>query len=730
MTADEYIDTIHELAPYVDIPRLRKAYDFGLKSHGNQLRKDGTAFINHPLEVSILLAQLEMDEDTIIAGILHDVVEDTDVTSEQVKKNFGADVAKLVDGVTKLASVSYGSKQEMQVENLRKMFIAMSSDIRVIMIKLCDRLHNARTLDAMSPEKQIEKAEETLHIYAPIAHRLGIFRIKSELEDISLKYLDPHGYADIIANLKERKEARDARNQRYIDQLKTAMAEADIACEIYGRSKNLYSIYRKMKHQRKNFDEIYDLQAIRIIVEDERKLYAALGVVHSLWNFMPGRFKDFVSTPKQNLYRSLHTTLMGSKEPFEIQIRTREMHEQAEYGIAAHWKYKEGNVNPSEDIDKKINWFRQMMELQTDVQEPGEFMDSLKYDILNTEVYVFTPNGDVIELPEGSTPIDFAYKIHSEVGNNASGAKVNGRIVPLNYKLQNGQVIEILTQKNGPGPSRDWIKIVKSTQAKQKIRQWFKRERRDENIEKGQEILNQEMKRHRMKAKQVLSANFLEPILEQLSLASLEELYNTLGYGGLQSNQVIPRIKNRLSELGLKEEKEPQTAKGSGALVEKDSPREIKKNTTDVVVTGMDDILVRFAKCCTPIPGDSIIGYITRGRGVTVHRDDCNNFDRSGGHQGDTENRFIEVDWVSSGSGSYFASVQVVALNRRGIMTDITAVVTGLDMELISVNARVSSDDLVIINISIEIKDIRELEKLFKKLKSNPDIIEVTRTSN
>lgn len=719
MEKQGFLDTIKGNCPNADLELIKKAYDFGEAAHDGQFRKDSTTpFFTHPIAVATIISELQMDDETIVGSLLHDTVEDTAVTSEQISDAFGPNIAKLVDGVTKLESVKYENKKELQVENLRKMFIAMSSDIRVIIIKLADRLHNMRTLAVMPPEKQREKAEETLNIYAPIAHRLGIFKIKWELEDISLKYLDSTGYRDLVDKVNQKRSEREQVINQYIDQLHRAMTEASIQAEIYGRPKNFYSIYRKMKHQMKEFDEIYDLTAIRIIVESEKDLYAALGVVHSMWNFIPGRFKDYVSTPKQNMYRSLHTTLMGKKEPFEIQIRTREMHEEAEYGIAAHWKYKEGRTSKLlDDVDRKIQWFRQMMELQNDLVEPDEFMDSLRWDLLNTEVFVFTPNGDVIDLPEGSTPVDFAYKIHSGVGNNCIGAKVNGRIVPLNYHLNNGQIVEVLTVKNGNGPSRDWLNFVKSTQAKQKIKQWFKKERRLDNIEKGEEMLIGELKRHRIPSKTVLTEAFMAPIIKRLSLNQLEDLYNALGYGGISTNQVMPKLREKYrKEQG---EMAPQQ------LSKVTKPRLPKPHSNGIVVKGIDDVLVRFAKCCAPVPGDQIIGYITRGRGVTIHRSDCPNFEKSE----DTENRFIEVAWANSKNESYHASVQVVAVNRKGIMADITLIVNHLDMDMTGINAKVDKTGTVTVNLSVEIHGIEELQKLMQKLKSLQDVIDIKRTS-
>ncbi len=725
MNLEGYLVKVKQYAPYVDAERVAKAYQFGDLAHTGQLRKDGTAFFNHPTSVSLILAELEMDEETIIAALLHDTVEDTDVTLADVEKTFGKEVAALVDGVTKLAIINYETKQERQVENLRKMFLAMSSDIRVIIIKLADRLHNIRTLGAMTLDKQKEKAEETIEIFAPIAHRLGIFRIKWELEDLSLKYLDPEGYKELVKKVDKKRTDREFIINDYISKLDKALTDLGLEFEIYGRPKNFYSIYKKMKFQHKEFDEIYDLTAIRVVCEDVKDCYSALGAVHTLWKPIPGRFKDYIAMPKPNLYQSLHTTLMGNGEPFEIQIRTREMHEIAEFGIAAHWKYKEGSKASNNEMEKKISWFRQMMEWQSDLKDPGEFMSSLKLDLFNTEVFVFTPNGQVVDLPVGSTPVDFAYKIHSEVGNKCIGAKVNGRIVPLNYVLQNGQRIEIMTAKNSPGPSRDWLKFVKSTQAKQRIKQWFKKERREENVEKGQEMFLAELKRQNIPAKAILSEEYLDAILKRLSLKSIDDMYNAIGYGGIMTSQVVPKIREKY----FKEHKEEQAKTRLETDRFEDLPnkkKELKKNDAGIVVKGMDDILVRFAKCCTPVPGDNIIGYITRGRGVTIHRADCENFE----HTDDTENRYIEVKWASLIDTSYMASVQVVSLDRKGLLSDITMFMHELDLAMSGINAKIDKNGIAIVNISLEIHDIEELNKFMKKLKNLEDIIEVKRISS
>lgn len=722
MNLNEYLEQLKKFAPYVDFEVVSEAFIFGQKAHEGQLRKDGSPFFDHPASVSLILAELEMDQDTIISALLHDTVEDTDVTLPDVAKKFGEGIAALVDGVTKLEIINYETKQERQVENLRKMFLAMASDIRVILIKLADRLHNIRTLGAMTLEKQKEKAEETIEIYAAIAHRLGIFRIKWELEDLSLKYLDPEGYKDLVRKVNSKRSTRESIINNYITQIGNSLNELHVNYEIYGRPKNFYSIYRKMKYQHKEFDEIYDLTAIRIVCDDIKDCYSALGAVHALWKPIPGRFKDYIAMPKPNLYQSLHTTLMGNGEPFEVQIRTREMHEIAEYGIAAHWKYKEGVQKTHQNMEEKINSFRQMMEFQSDLKDPNEFMKSLKLDLFNSDVFVFTPDGTVMDLPIGATPVDFAFKIHTEVGNKCVGAKVNGRIVPLNYQLQNGQRVEILTSKSSLGPSRDWLKFVKSTNAKQRIKQWFKKERREENVEKGHEILTGELRKQNLPIKIVLTEDYLDAILKRLSLKNLEDLYNALGYGGILISQVVPKIREKY----LKEKKEDQQKEILESKIEENFKKsQSKRNDTGVTVKGIDDILVRFGKCCSPVPGDDIIGYITRGRGVTIHRSDCENFEKSE----DAQNRFIEVAWAMDTEASYLTHIQIISGDRKGLLTDITMLMHEQNMMMTGINAKIDKKGIAIVNLSVEISDIEELNKLMRKFKNMEEVIEVKRVN-
>lgn len=731
MDLENYSLKVAQYCPTMDLQKIIKAYNFADSAHMTQYRKSGEKYVIHPIEVSLILAELEMDEETIIAALLHDVVEDTEISLETIEKEFGKEVALLVDGVTKLGHIKYETKEERQAENLRKMFLAMAKDIRVVLIKLADRLHNMRTLKYMSDEKKKEKARETLEIYAPIAHRLGISKIKWELEDLSLLYLEEEKYFDLVTRVNKKREERESVINQVINEIKRSVELFNISCDIYGRPKNFYSIYKKMTEQQKNFEEIYDLTAIRIIVDNVNDCYGVLGVVHSIWKPIPGRFKDYIAMPKANMYQSLHTTVIGnSGEPFEIQIRTWEMHRIAEYGIAAHWKYKEGAKQNEEGMEDKLTWLRQMMEWQRELENPQEFMDSLKLDLFNNQVYVFTPKGEVHELPDGSTPVDFAYKIHSAVGNKCVGAKVNGRIVPLNYQLASGQIVEIITSNNNQGPSRDWLKFVKSTQARNKIRHWFKKERKEENIEKGKEMLEREIRRQGYQVKQLMRQEWYEPVMERLSCQSLEDLYATVGYGGIMTAQVVPKLK----ELYRQEQKEKIAQQQlqnitQGAHIHKDheDKRKSKDTSTGIVVKGIDDVLIRFARCCSPVPGDDIIGYVTRGRGVTIHRADCNNFEKTD----DANNRFIEVDWSNKTlETAYTSEIQIIAPDRKGLLSEITLLISSINLVVTGVNAKISKNGVAVINLTLEITDADQLSKLMTKLQGMPGIIEVKRATS
>ncbi|MBI9014525.1 MAG: bifunctional (p)ppGpp synthetase/guanosine-3',5'-bis(diphosphate) 3'-pyrophosphohydrolase [Clostridiales bacterium] len=725
MEVKEYIEKIKSINKNVDIEKLEKAFHYAQNAHEGQLRKSGEPFFIHPLAVSLIVAELEVDSDTIVACLLHDTIEDTDASFEDIEAEFGHSVAQLVDGVTKLTKMHYETKQEIQVENLRKMFLAMAKDIRVILIKLVDRLHNMRTLKYQSESKKQEKALETLEIYVPIAHRLGIFKIKGELEDLCLLYLEPESYYELSSKINKKLSERKTYIDKVIEQISDSLDEIEMSYEVYGRPKNFYSIYKKLKYQKKEFSEIYDITAIRILVDTVKDCYAALGTVHTLWKPMPGRFKDYIAMPKPNMYRSLHTTVMGNEgEPFEVQIRTQEMHKVSEYGIAAHFNYKEAKKGMN-NIDEKLVWLRQMMEWQGDIDNPEEFLDSLKIDILNHQVYVFTPQSSVVELPEGSTPVDFAYKIHTEVGNKCVGAKVNGRIVPLNFKLSTGEIVEILTQKNSNGPSRDWLTFVKSTQAKNKIKHWFKKERREENIEKGRDMIEKEIRKAGFKVSDLMVPKWLDPLMARLSVYSIDDLYATIGYGGIMMNQVLPKLKeaykkeHKIDEIEIKE---LESKKEDRRVQEKNS----KRAGQSVIVKGLDDLLIRFARCCTPVPGDDIIGYITRGRGVTVHRADCKNFESTD----EMKSRFIEVAWQVEETATFTTEIQVIAPDRKGLLSEVTSIITAINLVVTGVSAKLLKSGVAVINLSIEVSDINKLNSLLNRLNTLENIIEVKRVTS
>ena len=711
---------IQQYNPQANMKQVIKAYSFAEAAHEGQYRNSGERFFVHPYNVAMILVELNMDTDTIIAGLLHDVLEDTDIGYERMEEEFGKEVADLVEGVTKLKKLKYKTKQENQAENLRKMVVAMAKDIRVIIIKLADRLHNMRTLEYMSEEKKKEKALETLEIYAPLAHRLGISRIKWELEDLSLRFLDPEGYYKLVDKISKQRREREAYIQMIINTLQDKLEEMDISCEISGRPKNFYSIYRKMVYQNKGFEQIFDLTAVRIIVDTVKDCYGALGIVHTMWKPIPGRFKDYIAMPKPNMYQSLHTTVMGPQgEPFEVQIRTWDMHRTAEYGIAAHWKYKEGTVK-TDNFDEKLSWLRQLLEWQKDMKDPKEFMESLKIDFFTDEVFVFTPKGDVISLPNGSTPIDFAYRVHTAVGNNCVGAKVDGRIVPLDYKLKNGNIVEVITSANNTGPSRDWLKVVKSSQAKTKIRQWFKREEKDLNIIKGKDMLEKEVKRQGFKLTEILKEDWLKNIASKVSLNTTDDLYAGLGYGSVTLSQIMPRLKEFYKEhYDIKDEKniiEPKTVP--------QAPKKKERAEQGVTVKGVDNIKVRFSKCCNPVPGDDIVGYITRGRGVSIHRSDCPNIAELG-----SSGRFIYVEWAEDKKASYQAEIQIKATDRPGILTDITQKITDAKLAVISLSARTNREKLVLMNITLEIKDVEQLRQLVKKIKKVKGVMDAYRVT-
>lgn len=725
---------IEQYNPDADLKLLIKAYNYASSAHENQYRKSGEKYIIHPVEVAKILAELELDVDTIAAGLLHDVIEDTSATFEEIEREFNRDIAILTDGVTKLGKLEYKSKEETQAENMRKMFLAMGKDIRVILIKLADRLHNMRTMKHMSPEKAIEKSLETIEIYAPIANRLGISKIKLEMEDLALRYLDPEGYYDLVDKIARKKAERDEYIQKVISEIREKLDDSSIEADITGRAKHFYSIYKKMKSQNKEFEEIFDLMAVRVLVESVKDCYASLGLVHTIWRPIPGRFKDYIAMPKPNMYQSLHTTVIGPDgEPLEIQIRTWDMHRTAEFGIAAHWKYKEGKINQeASDMESKLQWLRQMMEWQKEVSDPKEFMDSLKIDLFTSEVYVFTPKGEVIELPAGSIPLDFAYKVHSDVGNRCVGAKINGKIVPMNYKLQNGDLIEILTSANSNGPSRDWLNMVKSSHAKSKIRQWFKKERREENIQKGRELLEREVKRQGYSQSEILKHRYLSPIMKSLSIPNDEDFYAALGYGGITLSQVMPKLKEKYDLDNKDKDKDLKDAKAKKTISEEVSQANIpakKVKSQDykgVYVKGIDNVLIRFAKCCNPLPGDEIVGYVTKGRGVSIHRADCDNIDIN------TENpseKLVEVGWDQNYDSvkSFEVEILIQAYERRGLFVDVSKILADEKIQVNGINARTNRDGIVNMNTIIVVATKDQLKSIKNKLKRIEGVISVTR---
>jgi GTP pyrophosphokinase len=713
---------IKQYNPNCDFKLLERAYELSKVAHKGQQRESGEPYIIHPIEVACILADFELDCTSIIAAILHDTIEDTTYSLEKIKEDFGPEVAALVDGVTKLERISYTTKEEQQVENLRKMFLAMAKDIRVILIKLADRLHNMRTLKYMAADKQIEKAKETMEIYAPLAHRLGISKIKWELEDICLRYIDPQGYYDLVDKISKKRKEREAYIDEIIATLKEKTAELGIEdAHIDGRPKHFYSIYKKMSEQNKTLDQIYDLFAVRVIVNSVKDCYAVLGLVHELYKPMPGRFKDYIAMPKPNMYQSLHTTLVGPEGLlFEVQIRTWDMHRVAEVGIAAHWKYKEGHSGTS-DIDNKLSWLRQLLEWQNDMRDAKEFMETLKIDLFTDEVFVFTPRGDVINLPLGSTPIDFAYAIHSAVGNKMMGARVNGKIVTLGYELKNGDIIEILTSSSIHGPSRDWLKIAKSSQARNKINQWFKKENRDENILRGKEVVERELKRLGMTMSQLFKPEWLEAILKKYTFSTIEDLYAAIGYGAITANKILSRLKEEYRKT-LKPEEIEELDFSSQQKAEK-KKKSIPEN--GIIVKGIDNCLVRLSRCCNPVPGDAIVGYITRGRGVSVHRKDCSNVVNV--PEGD-DTRLIEVKWYSANNVAYKADITVMANDRTALLMEVTNAIGESKIPLKAINARTTKDQIAVMNLTLEITDTEQLDKIIKKIKKIDSVFEVTRS--
>ena len=730
---EELINSVRKYHPSTDISMIEKAYRVASEAHEGQKRKSGEPYIIHPLCVAIILADLELDKETIVAGLLHDAVEDTWMTYEEVEKEFGSEVALLVDGVTKLGQLSYSAdKVEVQAENLRKMFLAMAKDIRVILIKLADRLHNMRTLQYMRPEKQQEKARETMDIYAPIAMRLGISKIKVELDDLSLKYLKPDVYYDLVEKIALRKSEREQFVGAIVKEVKKHMDDANIKAQVDGRVKHFFSIYKKMVNQDKTIDQIYDLFAVRILVDTVKDCYAALGVIHEMYKPIPGRFKDYIAMPKPNIYQSLHTTLIGPNgQPFEIQIRTFEMHKTAEYGIAAHWKYKEssdGKAPVGKSEEEKLNWLRQILEWQRDMSDNKEFMSLLKndLDLFADSVYCFTPQGDVKTLPSGSTPVDFAYSVHSAVGNKMVGARVNGKLVPIEYQIKNGDRIEIITSQNSQGPSRDWLKLVKSTQAKNKINQWFKKELKEDNILKGKEMLTQYARAKGFKIVNYTKPQYQDAVMHKYGFRDWESVLAAIGHGGLKEGQVFNKLVEAYDKENKKNLTDEQVLEAAGETQEK---LHITKNKSGIVVKGIHDVAVRFSKCCNPIPGDEIVGFVTRGRGITIHRTDCINvlnmseMDRT---------RLIEAEWQqpdTKQAEKYMAEIQVYANNRTGLLVDLSKIFTERKIDLRSINSRTNKQEKATISMSFEIGSKEELRSLIEKIRQVDSIIDVERTT-
>ena len=717
---EKIIDMVKNYSPNANTDMIYIAYRFAKNAHKDVKRKSGEPYIIHPVHTAFIAAQLEMDVVTITAALLHDIIEDTPYTFSDVEAFFGRNVAEIVDGVTKLTKIQYSSKEQQQMENLRKMFLAMAKDIRVVIIKIIDRLHNLRTLDYQTREKQLEKAKETLDIYSPLAHRLGISKIKTELEDLSLKYLDPVAYEEIRNGISQKKEEREKYVVTIIDVLEKRLKEINIKAQVTGRAKHFYSIFRKMYAQNKTLDEIYDLFAVRIIVDSLSDCYAVLGMVHEMYTPIPMRFKDYIAMPKPNMYQSLHTTVVGPNgTPFEIQIRTKEMHKVAEEGIAAHWKYKEG-VSGETEMDSKLAWVRQLLDNQVDIIDSDDFMKTIKFDLFSEEVFAITPNGKVISLVAGSTVIDFAFAIHTAVGYKMSGAKVNGKIVTNNYILKNGDIVEILTSQSVRGPSRDWLKIVKTSQAKNKINQWLKRECRDENISHGKELLDKEIRRTRIPASELLKSEWLEPMCRKYNFSEIEDLYASIGYGGLSAQKVVLRLREEHAKF-KKSKKETETEQGGGKIK--------KTHYNGIEVEGIENCLVRLAGCCNPVPGDEIKGFITKGRGVSVHRADCSNIRLSSLPEED-RNRFIPVKWVLENQASYIATLQIEADDRIGMLMNVASCLADLKINCASIDSRILKNGVAIMNVGLEISDAADIKKAMNKIKQIPGIISVARKTN
>lgn len=728
-TKAKFLEEITNINKNYDIDLIGRAFDTARELHDGQLRKSGEPYLIHPIAVAKILAQLGMDEETIVGGLLHDVVEDTEYTRDQLVEDFGEEVALLVDGVTKLGSIKFDSKEEAQAENLRKMFLAMSKDIRVLIIKLADRLHNMRTLQFMRPEKKIEKSRETLDIYAPLASRLGIYTVKFELEDLALSYLHPEEVENLKVEITEKKEQRVQFINTVIEEIKEALDELHMVYDISGRSKHLYSVYKKMVLQHKQLDEIFDLTAVRVIVENVKDCYAVLGQVHTMWKPIPGRFKDYIAMPKPNMYQSLHTTVLGDNgEPFEIQIRTYEMHRVAEYGIAAHWKYKEGNTKKDQSQeDMKLAWVRQTLEWQKELNDPKEFMETLKMDLFSTQVFVFTPKGEVIDLPAGSTPLDFAFKIHTAVGCKCVGAKVNGKMVTIDHPLNNGDIVEIVTSANSSGPSVDWLKIAKSSTARTKIRQWLKKESKPDDVARGKDALDKYIRKKGYEPQLVAKSSYLTKAMKELHIATLDETYIQISKGGTLLSKYANLLFSYFNEekkLEQKKQEEKQKRLETGDPKKEKLQRQQRENP-GIVVKGADNLMIRVARCCNPVPGDEIIGFITKGRGISVHRVDCSNIVSLPESE---KARFIEVEWEDLKAGkAYNADICMESIDRKGIFADISRVCEDMDVHISGVNAKSGKDGMVNITLTLSIASTQQMQKVLRTLRNVQGVSNVYR---
>ena len=724
-TIKDILDKVKKNKRWPDTKIIQKAYNYALEHHGDQVRKSGEPYIIHPTNVAYTIAELGLDEQTICAALLHDVVEDTDATDEDIKNEFGQEIAEMVDGVTKLKKIEYATIEENQVENYRKMFLAMGKDIRVIIIKLADRLHNMRTLQYLKKDRQIAISQETMQLYAPLANRLGLYSMKWELEDLGFEYLYPEEYKELVKGIEQKREERLKFIEKIMADIRVQLKKQRIEAEVTGRAKHLYSIYRKMQRDNKTLDQIYDLFALRIIVNSVKDCYAALGVVHEMYSPMPGRFKDYIAVPKTNMYQSIHTTLLGEKgTPFEVQIRTWDMHRIAEYGIAAHWAYKEANygskkgqkvVSVQED---KLAWLRETLEWQQEMQDPQEFLETLKTELFEDEVYVFTPKGAIKVLPRGATPIDFAYSIHAEIGNHMTGAKINSKMVPIITPIKSGDIVEIITSDNSKGPSMDWLKFVKSTQAKNKIMSWFKKERKTENIEKGKEAIEREIKRIGIEYPDLFKIEYINPMLERYKYKNLEEMYASVGFGAITATKIIARML-----IEYRKEHKEDTLEEKIEELETHKERKTKPSNSGIVVKGIDNCLVKLSKCCNPLPGDEIIGYITKGRGVSVHRKDCVNIN----DLLKEENRIIEVEWYNQEKVTYTVEIEIFANDRNGLLADIIQKINDSKARILGVNARANKERIAVTEVTLEVDSLDSLNKILKELRKVDSVYEVNR---